>query len=104
MDTKELIARRVTLELRDRTLVNLGIGLPTMVARYVPQGILVVFRTENGILGFGEPQPEGMEDPNRRRRAVYISAPRRGELRQRDELRVDPRRASRRDSAGRTSG
>jgi acetate CoA/acetoacetate CoA-transferase beta subunit len=64
MDAKELIARRVALELRDRTLVNLGIGLPTLVARYVPRGISVAFQSENGIIGFGAPPPEGMEDPN----------------------------------------
>ena len=64
MDAKELIARRVALELRDRTLVNLGIGLPTLVARYVPKGINVAFQSENGIIGFGAPPPHGMEDPN----------------------------------------
>jgi acetate CoA/acetoacetate CoA-transferase beta subunit len=64
MDAKELIARRVALELRDRTLVNLGIGLPTLVARYVPKGISVAFQSENGIIGLGAPPPHGMEDPN----------------------------------------
>ncbi len=64
MDAKELIARRVAQELHDRTLVNLGIGLPTLVARYVPAGLTVAFQSENGIIGFGAPPPEGMEDPN----------------------------------------
>ncbi len=64
MDAKELIARRVALELHDRTLVNLGIGLPTLVARYVPHGISVAFQSENGIIGFGAPPPDGMEDPH----------------------------------------
>ncbi len=64
MDAKEIIARRVALELRDRTLVNLGIGLPTLVAHYVPAGMLVAFQSENGIIGFGARPPEGMEDPN----------------------------------------
>jgi acetate CoA/acetoacetate CoA-transferase beta subunit len=64
IDAKELVARRVALELRDRTLVNLGIGLPTLVARYVPKGINVAFQSENGIIGFGAPPPNGMEDPN----------------------------------------
>jgi len=64
MDAKELIARRVALELRDNTLVNLGIGLPTLVAHYVPHGITVAFQTENGMIGFGAPPPGGMEDPN----------------------------------------
>jgi acetate CoA/acetoacetate CoA-transferase beta subunit len=64
MDAKEIIARRVALELRDNTLVNLGIGLPTLVARHIPAGIDVHFQSENGIIGFGAPPPEGMEDPN----------------------------------------
>jgi acetate CoA/acetoacetate CoA-transferase beta subunit len=64
MEAKEIIARRVALELRDNTLVNLGIGLPTLVARYIPQGVRVHFQSENGIIGFGAPPPEGMEDPN----------------------------------------
>jgi len=64
LDPKELIARRVALELHDRTLVNLGIGLPTLVARYVPAGIRVAFQSENGIIGLGAPPPTGMEDPN----------------------------------------
>lgn len=64
MDAKELIARRVAQELRDRSLVNLGIGLPTLVARYVPAGLSVAFQSENGIIGFGAPPPHGMEDPN----------------------------------------
>ncbi|NKC31168.1 3-oxoacid CoA-transferase subunit B [Roseomonas sp. BU-1] len=64
MDAKEIIARRVALELRDNTLVNLGIGLPTLVARYIPEGISVAFQSENGIIGFGAPPPGGMEDPN----------------------------------------
>lgn len=64
MDAKEIIARRVALELRDGMLVNLGIGLPTLVARYVPAGLSVAFQSENGIIGFGAPPPHGMEDPN----------------------------------------
>ena len=64
MDAKEIIARRVALELRDGTLVNLGIGLPTLVARYVSAGLSVAFQSENGIIGFGAPPPHGMEDPN----------------------------------------
>jgi len=62
MDDRERIARRVALELRDNSLVNLGIGLPTLVANYVPAGIHVNFQSENGIIGFGSAPPEGMED------------------------------------------
>lgn len=64
MDPKELIARRVALELRDGMLVNLGIGLPTLVADYVPPGMRVAFQSENGIIGFGSRPPDGMQDPN----------------------------------------
>jgi len=75
MDAKEVIARRVALELRDNTLVNLGIGLPTLVAHHVPEGISVAFQSENGIIGFGAPPPNGMEDPNLTDAAGgYISA------------------------------
>ncbi|ACT12209.1 MULTISPECIES: 3-oxoacid CoA-transferase subunit B [Pectobacterium] len=53
MDAKELIARRVALELKNGDVVNLGIGLPTKVANYVPNGIEVTFQSENGFLGLG---------------------------------------------------
>ncbi|MBE7201725.1 MAG: succinyl-CoA--3-ketoacid-CoA transferase, partial [Parafilimonas terrae] len=59
MDFRELIARRVARELHDNTLVNLGIGLPTLVARFVPAGLRVYFQSENGIIGFGARPPEG---------------------------------------------
>jgi len=64
MDEKTLIAKRVALELRDANLVNLGIGLPTLVARYLPAGTNVFFQSENGIIGM-EPVPEeGLENPD----------------------------------------
>lgn len=53
MDAKERIARRVALELHDGDIVNLGIGLPTKVANYLPAGIDVTFQSENGFLGLG---------------------------------------------------
>lgn len=62
MEAKEIIARRVALELRDGMLVNLGIGLPTLVARFVPKGMSVAFQSENGLIGFSAPPPEGMEN------------------------------------------
>ena len=75
MEAKELIARRVALELHDGTLVNLGIGLPTLVASFVPKDLSVAFQSENGIIGFGAPAPDGMEDPNLSDAAGgYISA------------------------------
>lgn len=53
MDKKELIARRVALELHDGDVVNLGIGLPTMVANYLPEGVDITLESENGFLGLG---------------------------------------------------
>lgn len=63
MDAKEIIARRVALEIRPNTLVNLGIGIPSLVANYLPTGINVFFQAENGVVGLGSRPPEGMEDP-----------------------------------------
>ncbi|MDJ0948462.1 MAG: 3-oxoacid CoA-transferase subunit B [Alphaproteobacteria bacterium] len=64
MDAKEIIARRVALEIQPDTLVNLGIGLPSMVANYLPSDVQVFFQAENGVIGLGARPPEGMEDPN----------------------------------------
>jgi 3-oxoacid CoA-transferase subunit B len=50
---KEQIAQRIAQELRDGYYVNLGIGIPTLVANYIPKGISVVFQSENGLLGMG---------------------------------------------------
>jgi acetate CoA/acetoacetate CoA-transferase beta subunit len=60
MDEKVLIAKRVALELKDGDLVNLGIGLPTTVARYLPADIDVTFQSENGVIGLSSPPPAGM--------------------------------------------
>lgn len=63
MDKKELIARRVAKELKDGDVVNLGIGLPTMVANHVPENMTVFFQSENGFIGLGPAPEEGKEDP-----------------------------------------
>ncbi len=64
MDAKELIARRVAREIQPGSLVNLGIGLPSLVANYLPADAGVFFQAENGVIGLGARPPEGMEDPN----------------------------------------
>ena len=60
--TKEQMARRIARELRDGYYVNLGIGIPTLVANYIPEGMNVVLQSENGILGMGPFPFEGEED------------------------------------------
>lgn len=62
MSPNEIIARRVAKELKDGMLVNLGIGLPTQVAGYLPKNMLVFLQSENGLIGLGARPPEGMED------------------------------------------
>ena len=62
MDPKERIARRIGRELADGDLVNLGIGIPTLVSNYIPAGIRVFFQSENGIIGMGPLPEEGMEN------------------------------------------
>ena len=61
-DKRERIVRRIALELRDGFYVNLGIGLPTLIANYVPAGMDVVLQSENGMLGIGPYPVEGEED------------------------------------------
>ncbi|MBS1820761.1 MAG: CoA transferase subunit B [Acidobacteria bacterium] len=64
MQAKELIARRIAREVKDGFYVNLGIGLPTMIASYLPAGVDVVFQSENGMLGVGPPPDEATTDPD----------------------------------------
>jgi 3-oxoacid CoA-transferase subunit B len=58
------IAKRIAKELKDGYYVNLGIGIPTLVANYVPEGIEVILQSENGLLGIGPFPFEGEEDPD----------------------------------------
>jgi 3-oxoacid CoA-transferase subunit B len=62
--TKDQIARRIARELKDGYYVNLGIGIPTLVANYIPSGINVILQSENGLLGMGPFPLEGDEDPD----------------------------------------
>lgn len=62
--TKEQIAQRIAKELQDGYYVNLGIGIPTLVANYIPNGINVTLQSENGLLGMGPFPYEGEEDPD----------------------------------------
>jgi 3-oxoacid CoA-transferase subunit B len=62
MLTKEQIAKRISKEVKDGMYVNLGIGIPTLVANYVPEDISVEFQSENGVLGMGPFPYEGEED------------------------------------------
>ncbi|NBR82445.1 MAG: CoA transferase subunit B [Flavobacteriia bacterium] len=61
---KNGIAQRIAQEMQDGWYVNLGIGIPTLVANYIPQGISVEFQSENGVLGMGPFPFEGEEDPD----------------------------------------
>src|ERR1043166_9270921 len=60
MDAQVIIAKRIARELRSGMLVNLGIGIPTLVANYVPSGVHVFFQSENGRIGTGPVPEHGM--------------------------------------------
>jgi 3-oxoacid CoA-transferase subunit B len=62
--SKEQIAKRIAQELKDGFYVNLGIGIPTLVANYIPEGMQVVLQSENGLLGMGPFPFEGEQDPD----------------------------------------
>lgn len=61
MDAQTIIAKRIAQELRDGMLVNLGIGIPTLVSNFLPSGMRVYFQSENGLIGTGAPPAEGMQ-------------------------------------------
>ncbi len=62
MEDKDVIAQRVAQEIKPEMLVNLGIGLPSLVANFLPKDVHVFFQAENGVVGLGPRPPEGMED------------------------------------------
>ena len=63
-EMREVIAKRAAKELHDGDVVNLGIGIPTMIPNYLPEGVEVVLQTENGAMGMGPTPAEGEEDKN----------------------------------------
>src|SRR5260370_28704264 len=63
MDAQIIIARRVAQELKSGNLVNLGIGIPTLVSNYVPAGLKVFFQSENGLIGTGPIPEQGLSHP-----------------------------------------
>jgi acetate CoA/acetoacetate CoA-transferase beta subunit len=63
MNPQTIIARRIAQELRAGMLVNLGIGIPTLVSNYLPEGVQIFFQSENGLIGTGALPAEGMAHP-----------------------------------------
>ncbi|MDL2259858.1 3-oxoacid CoA-transferase subunit B, partial [Deltaproteobacteria bacterium OttesenSCG-928-K17] len=62
MDSKNIIAKRVAQEFKDGDVVNLGIGVPTLVSNYIPEDVSIILQAENGFLGAGPAPAEGQED------------------------------------------
>src|SRR5690625_4569174 len=64
VSVRHVIAKRAAKEIKDGMIVNLGIGMPTLVADYLPKGMKVIFHAENGVLGTGPTPAKGEEDEN----------------------------------------
>ena len=106
MDAQIIIARRVARELQAGNLVNLGIGIPTLVANYVPADLKVFFQSENGLIGTHPIPEQGMTHPfltDAGGRPISALA-RRLHVRQCDVIRHDPRRSCRRHRPGWAAG
>ena len=99
---REVIARRAAKELKDGDVVNLGIGLPTLIPNYLPEGVTVTLQTENGAMGMGVAPAEGQEDKNliNAGGGLHNAESGRLHLRFRNIVRHHPRRSCERVGAG----
>ena len=104
--TRDEMAARAARELRDGFYVNLGIGIPTLVANYIPPGMSIQLQSENGMLGMGPFPIEGEEDPDliNAGKQTVTELPTTSYFASADSLRHDPRRAHRPVHPGRDAG
>lgn len=103
---REIIAKRVAMELKDGDVVNLGIGLPTAVPDYLPEGVQIFLQSENGLLGMGPTPAPGDGRPRiyQCRRRIRHGPRGRLVLRQRHLVRHHPRRSCERFGTGSLAG